>query len=375
MKKIMIVLLFILTCFSIGYSTGLLGIDGSGVENAISYLFEWPNASTIAFDTVGVGVAFGITNAIPVSEIPVDEDLTPVAITYKEKRGIADDALPYVQVDLPTFKYKKAEIKDAYELPDTNVGRTSSLNSVTSRLKEESAICLDQGLFHPIPEADLSNASAEYRLLYKQNAVNLIMSYIARVREVRVRNILFNTNSYALANQEVLSGSDQFSDYTSDALKVILLALDIPLIRPNIMQLGQTNWTTLRLHPDFSKVTVDGKIRPATKEEVAETLEIDKLLVGEGRINTAQHNLDPVIERLWQNDIALTYIPDFLSQQSTDTFGFTGRYGQNVAGETKVPLGEMGLLGGNKVVAGQIVKEVVVESRYGYYIKDAFAAA
>lgn len=370
-KRIFYAALFVIASFSLVIASGMVDLS------YITDIFNHISTVQIPIDLHSMGgsnpMLFFGAGAVVLSDVPVDDDLTAVAISYKNGRFIADEVLPYVQVSKQTFKYRKARKEDAFRMPETKVGRSSAPNRITEGWDEQSAICEDDGLDFPIPRTDIDNAKPEDQARITRNATESIMSHVLLGREYRVASLVFNANSYPTGNKATLTGTDQFSHADSTPIATILTALGIPLIRPNIMVFGQANWNVFRQHADIVKATNrnSGDAGAAARQAVAELFEVDKVLVGLGRYSSAKKGLTPVITDLWGDFLALLYIPEVLNEFSSDTFGFTGRWGGRISGQLADQ--NIGLRGGVIIRAGESTKEVVLESYYGYLFSDTIA--
>ncbi len=108
----------------------------------------------------------------------------------------------------------------------------------------------------------------------------------------------------------------------------MLKALDLPLIRPNVVVMGQEVWTALILNPNTAKRISgnDASGRIITKEALASVLNVKEVLVGQAFINTANPGQNATISRLWGKDIAMLFIDPAASNQGGVTFGYTATY-------------------------------------------------
>lgn len=64
------------------------------------------------------------------ANFPVNPVLTAIAIAYRNRRMIADDALPRTGVGKQEFKYLQHDLGEGFALPKTIVSRTSRPNQV-----------------------------------------------------------------------------------------------------------------------------------------------------------------------------------------------------------------------------------------------------
>jgi hypothetical protein len=303
---------------------------------------------------------------------PITPELTAIAIAYKNSALIADKVLPYTPVGKKEFKYLKYTKPERFTLPDNYVGRKGTPNQVEFSATETEAACVDYGLDDFVPQEDLMNAPANYDPL--GNAVEGIMDLNLLAREKRVADLVFASGSFASANRTTLTGTDQWSDHTnSDPIDDILTGLDSCIMRPNIMVVGNAVWTNLRQHPKVIKATNrnSGDAGVAARQAVAEILEVEEILVGQGWLNSAKKGQTASFARVWGDYCALIYRNSLANTQRGTTFGFTARFGSPIAGQLNEPT--VGLKGSIRVRAGESVKELITANDLGYLIIDTLA--
>lgn len=312
---------------------------------------------------------------------PVNPELTAIAIAYKNDAVslIADQVMPRVQT-AKKFKYTVYDQSDAYTVPDTKVGRRSEPNMVDFGGTDVTAECLDYGLDDLIPndeiEAFNSMPKAPGAISPMALSTMMLTGLTQLDREVRVANLIFNAASYAAANKDDLStGTNrQFDQANSDALGILTDAMDVPLVRPNFLILGQEVWTKLRRNKTI--VQAVGKSAQtsgyASRQEVAELLELPGgILVGSSRFNTAKKGKAPSYSRAWGKFAALLNIDSMAAQMGQPTFGFTAQWGSKIAGDMPEP--KSGLRGSVRVRSGESVIEVISSVDSGYLMSKAVA--
>lgn len=308
----------------------------------------------------------------------VNPELTAIAIAYQNPDAalIADKVLPRVAT-AKKFKYTKYTTEQGYSVPDTKVGRKSEPNMVDFGGTDVTDECVDYGLDDLIPndEIEAFNTMAKPSSGGPVSPMNLstmmLTGLVQLDREIRVASTVFSAANYSGTNQSTLSGTSQWSDRAnSDPLNAILTALDIPLVRPNKMVLGQQAWTQLRMHPKL--VQAIGKSAQtggaAAAQEIADLLGLQEIIIGRGFYNTAKKGQTPVYARAWGKHCALLNIDSLASQLGQPTFGWTAQWGTRIAGVIDEP--KMGLRGGSRVRAGESVKEVIVSQDAGYFFQN-----
>ncbi|MBB5046786.1 hypothetical protein HNR60_001534 [Rhodopseudomonas rhenobacensis] len=313
---------------------------------------------------------------------PVNPVLTAVAIGYANPAItlIADQVLPRTPVGSESFKWLEYPLAEGFNVPDTKVGRKSRPNRVEFTATERDGSTDDHGLDGEVPLSDIREAE-------RQRAAGLsnydprarltegLTNNLQLAREVRVASIVHNAATYAAGRKILLSGSSQFSDYVnSDPIAILTAAIDGTLVfRANALVMGQAVWAKLRSHPVLvnalrGNLTNKGII---TREELAQLLEIKKVLIGESFVNSAAKGQSVSLSRVWGKHIAALYLDQAATTKAGVTFGFTAEVGTRIAGS--IPDPDIGLEGGERVRVGEKVKELVVAPDAGYFIENAVA--
>jgi hypothetical protein len=302
---------------------------------------------------------------------PVDPVLVGIVQAYKNGALIADAVLPRLNPLLPReeFKWWKFDFGQFITLHDTKVGRKSEPNTVEFNATETPDRTDDYGLDDVVPNADVSNAPAGYdpRAFAAQKLIDLVLLD----REVRVANMVFDASVYPAANTEALSGTSQWSHADSKPITAVAEAADGMIMRPNNMAVSRPGWTALRTNPSVLRAltpsgAADGY---ANKRAVADLLELDDILVGEGWVNSAKPGQAVVRQRAWGNNALLFYkAPLADSISATPTFGWTAQFGTRVSGS--IPEPKTGLRGSERVRSGESVKEVISAIELGYLFED-----
>jgi len=321
--------------------------------------------------------AAGMLLAGVVAPFPVTPELTAVAIGYRNTALIADEVLPRVPVGLQSFKYTKYPKGTFFTVPETLVGRKGEPNTVEFSGEEVTDSTQDHALDDPVPNADIELARAQAMPDPLGRAVEGITDLLALAREVRAANLVLAAGNYAAANKNVaLAGNTLWSDYTaghSDPISDIMTGLDACIMRPNVMVLGNAVSSKLRRHPvilkSYNGTTGDTGIVPL--RYLAELFELEQILVGQGWVNTAAKGRTPVMQRVWGNGVALIHRNKMADTQRGTTFGFTAQWGTRIAGSEYD--GKIGMRGGQRVRAGESVKELITANDLGYLIAPAIA--
>lgn len=315
----------------------------------------------------------------------IQQRLTAITLAYRNLGFIADLVLPRLGVASSAFKWSKYNVADGYSIPDTRVGRKGMVNQIDFSATEQTDSTVDYGLEDKIPQSDIDNARAAMAtqgvmpIDPEARATELLTSLLATDREFRVATLLTTLGTYPATNRTTLAGATQWSDVSSDPVVAIGNALDVPLIRPNVLVFGQATWTSLRRHPKLTaaimpaggNASVAGTL--ASRQAVADLFEVEEVLVGPSWYNTAKPGQTASYSRIWgKHAIALYRSPNPQVQGGDVTFGFTAEWGSRVSG-TIAQDPDVGLRGGTKVRVGESVKEIIAANDVAYFFQNAVA--
>ena len=304
---------------------------------------------------------------------PIHPTYTGIALAYKNEETIADEVLPVVTpVSSEKFTYNEYPIDQALTVPETRMGRRSEANTIEVTAEEKTSRTVDDGLSDLVPNSDIDTAPEGYDPM--AHATEVVTDLMVLAREVRVSNLTFNPATYPVGNKVQLAGDDQWSDPDSDPFLAMWNALEIPLLRPNIGVLGGPVWTKLAVHPKviegvYGKASTIGKARLA---DLAEALEIPKLIVGKARVNVAKKGQAVNLQRAWGKHAAFLHINKLANNERGMTFGMTVPYGPRRAVRI-IPEPKIGRGGSQRVQVEDSCKELITAANLGYFFQDAVA--
>lgn len=300
---------------------------------------------------------------------PVDPILTGISLAYRNQAYIADSVLPRVKVGRDTFKYRKFD-KDVYlTVPDTFVGRKGMPNQVELSYSEQDSSTIDYGLDDVVPFKDIQNAPEGYDP--QQKAVEYLTDLILLAREKRAADLVFAEGSYS--NTTTLTGTAQFSNASSNPITTIKTGLDTCFLRPNAIVMGREVFSTLSTHAKivstiYPNANGAGIITP---EQLAQIFDVEHVFIGSAWLNSAAPGQTASVARVWGKHVALLYLNPNAGTNDMPTFGLTAELGNRHSGVISRP--ELGLKGANVVRVGEQVRELVIASDLGYFIKNAIA--
>lgn len=310
---------------------------------------------------------------MPQSAFPQSTELTAIAMAVSNRELIADLVLPRTSpLGNSKFSYQYYPPEQFFTVPDTTVGRKGRVNEVDFTGIETTKETTDQGLEHGLPQKDLNNTPDNTDL--RGMTAEWLTGLVLLARELRTARMVLDSTQYQ-GNAEAVASTDRFDNPASDPLAYLLDVLDRPLVRPNTLTLGQKEWRYLRTHPMIVKAVHanSGDKGVATRQAVADLLEIKNLYVGPALVNIAKPGQAAKMRSCWRGGASLAYIDEAAAKISGQvigalTFGFTAQCGQRIAGSWFDQ--NIGLRGGERVRVGEEVLEVISAPCAGYLLTD-----
>lgn len=310
------------------------------------------------------------------SPVPVNPQLTAVALAYRNQGMIADLVLPRVDAH-DAFFWHKHQKDAAFTVPDTTLGRKSEANEVEFTATRVDDSTQDYGLKDSVPVADLRRAEGT-NIDPLANATENLTRLVTLDRERRVAGKVFSAANYATGNKVTLSGTGQWSDYSnSNPLSAILTRMDTQIMRPNAVVLGQAVWTILRQHPKIVEAVkgtgagsdAQGMI---SREQLAALLEVENIYVGQAFINGAKKGQAMSLARTWGKHCALIYQEPVNNTENATTYGFTAQSGDGLRVREWFDE-KVGSDGAHVVQVVDTVKEVITSDDLGFFFENAVA--
>lgn len=306
---------------------------------------------------------------------PVTEQQTGIVIAYQNKKMIADEVMPIDKLEGKelSFKYFKRTLGDAFTVPDTKVGRASEPNLIHLSGEEVADFVVAHGLEDLIPKEDLERVVDMSR--YSNTRLEYMMNLLLLGREKEVADIVQNTSNYGTGCSHTYENAEGMGATGFDIVATIMEYLEKPFARPNILGMGAAAYHKLRMDPNVLKAiypTSNGS-GVATRQQLCELFEVDKIIVGESRVNTTKNSKTPTLERCWGSNIWGHYQEQLSSLKEGIAWGITAQVGDRIVEVIDKP--EKGLKGSELVKVGFYQKPVVTAKDAGFLLKNVVKTA
>lgn len=304
--------------------------------------------------------------------------LTAIAVAYKQANLVADLVLPRTPVMGKEFTWQKYALGEQFTVPDTRVGAKGQPNQVDWASTPVTDSVVDHALDSPVTNdqieqwqkaRDAGNSRVVDPLM---RATSLVSGLVATRREKRAADLVFNAANYGANNKQTLSGASQWSDPASDPHYALMTAMDSMVMRPNAAVMGRAVFTVLSLNAKIKTAVyggVNGNQQAVSRQALAQLLELDEIIVGEGWLNTAAPGQAPNLARIWGKHCSLFNRNVDAGVDAGLSFGMTAEFGAPVAGT--IEDSDIGMRGGQRVRMGESVKEFLTANDLGYLFTNA----
>lgn len=310
--------------------------------------------------------------------------LTQIALAVKPEGLIADIVCPRVPVEAESFRYTVFAEDMYFNIPNTRIGRKSSANEVEFGGSLVDASTVDYALADFVPKKDIDNVNSQqgnYDPMGMATEGTTILMDLAR--EQRVATLFQTLTNFNSGLRTTLSSTSQWSDFTnSDPIAAIINAMDLMIVRPNIMVIGREVATKLSLHPKvvaaiYGKVGVGAATTAAgvvTMAALADILGLKAVYVGESFYNSAKPGQTASMARLWGKHATLARIDTAVKSVNggaMPTFAVTAEW--NNRRVKVIQDQERGIDGGSTIQVAEQVNELILWQKAAYFFQNAVA--
>lgn len=230
---------------------------------------------------------------------------------------IADQVFPVRDVMLPSATFKKIPIEEILRVePELKRSPTSGYWRSSFQFTQDSYITYDRGA-EELVDDDEAAAYSEFIDLARE-ATNRLVHVVLQEKEMRVAATLMDTTVYTGGTLTQSLGNGQWSAAASTPITDIGNAQEKFFtntgIYPNTLVINRKTFRALRQHPDIVAQVVSAgagdqaRTRDVTTQQLAQVLDVDRVLVGGGAKNTAGIGAAATIANVWPNHAMLVQV-------------------------------------------------------------------
>lgn len=307
--------------------------------------------------------------------VHVDSTLSDLSIKYQNEAMIWSKILPVVKVNKRSDKFYVYNKAESFKLTDDKVGPKSLPNEVDWSGSFSNYSVKDHALADWVPQEEIDNADNPIQPEVDSN--DFINLWLDLAQEYRVAQLVFAAGSYPTGNKVQLSGTSQWGQSADDPIGNLVTAIETCFMRANTLVIGADAWIVLRKLPELLDA-VKGSTRYqgspgglVSPTELSGLLEIDNVLIGRGRYNSAKEGQTATYARLWGKHAAALYVAPGSVGVRTITFGKT--FSETNRLTYRDFDGKRGVKGAVYLKGAWNSDEKIIASDVGYFIQDAVA--
>ncbi len=224
----------------------------------------------------------------------------------------------------------------------------------------------------PVDDREWLNAlePVKSKLLSEQSKLRYLQNRLALEIELLQADLATSVLNYATGHSITLSGTDQFSDYSSsDPIAIIeeaklKIASEANVSTTELTCLMSINvYTKLKNHPAIIELLSTSERRLITEEKMRELFDLKNLVIGAAKYKSSEG----IVTNVWGNDIVIAYVPENITSLEDASFGATVRQdGYPIIKSYREERSSSDILKYKDALV-----PVIIDSTSGYLIKNA----
>lgn len=253
----------------------------------------------------------------------IDPILTSIAVGFEPQEDlIANVLFPQVEVDS-----RSGELivfgKEAFRPADGRRVPGETMRRVQIAYSGDKYSLQQYGLEGLVPVEHSEEAMAKLTLNLAETTLAVVIDQMTLDKEVNAASIARNASSYASTNKVLLSGSNMFSDPTSDPFTIISEARQAVRRKsgrkPNVAVFPSTVLEALSKHPKIlDRISTSVDRNDASIEQLQNLFKIQNIYEAGAIRDTNDKFFD-----VWGNDIILAYVrPKNMANRGSRSFGY-----------------------------------------------------
>jgi hypothetical protein len=257
-----------------------------------------------------------------------DSTLANLSQQYKNEEFIGVQLMPVASVVKMSGKWPIYGQRDRLSGPDDALGKRSTPNEINETRTMGSYSCDGYGLIDFVDSLTLKNEDAPLNDLV--DLVQGVNDVLDLKEEIRIASFMTTSTNYTTTTGTVaVAAASRWNVATSDPVANIVDARDALWsgmgATRKVAFCGAEVWSVLRRHPkilDLFKAQTSGL---ASRQQVAQYFDLDDLLVGRARKDTANEGQTASYSRVWGKQFGIVAVANNPTPR-TAAFGLTLRF-------------------------------------------------
>lgn len=308
-----------------------------------------------------------------------------VLVQYRNNVMVAGDVMPVVPVQDRSDYVAQVPIGTGLKPADVSLaGQASQLPELLWNVSRVGTyLVVDRGLRTFIPGQSMRKADAPFEV--RMTTARILADVLDLVQEISVAGIVFTAANYASGySTTVSSASDKWDNPASDPLQQVRIGRKKLLVGNGVkvkLVLGYDVFIALQSHPkilaSFLSRPIIGNLTGApfaTKQMMAAIFNVDEVIVGEAKYNSANDGATVSLSDVWAGHAALITVVERPSRTNPAGFGYQFRL-DGVAMKTQfIPDQVPGIEGGEHCKVTHSTDEFVTSNAGGYLWRSVLSS-
>lgn len=249
-------------------------------------------------------------------DLHINVPLSNMAIQYTPAGMISEQIAPIVTVGKQSDSYNTWSLADAYRLEEDKRAPGTEANVIERSVSSDTYFAKNYSLKDSIPYEDIRNADAAFimterseRVRYIKNKLYLNWEYRVGMQVTSGSNVGSYSGVASNWSDEATGNSDPMNDLTTAMLNIE----GVTGLMPNKAIFSKVAWKHFRNHADVidrlygNQTGASGRI--ISVQQAAGLLELDQILIGKAKYNSAGEGQDASLTDIWDSDVLLYYAP------------------------------------------------------------------
>lgn len=256
----------------------------------------------------------------------IDPILSTHARGYRNAEFIGHLLFPRVSIPNRSMRVIKFG-KEDFRMVNTRRAPGANKKRVQYGYASDPVSLVQDALEGIVPIEHQQEAEAVPGIDLGQGAINMVLNIIDLGHEYEAAQLARTPGNYPTANRVALTGSDRWSDPSSDPAADIDEAKEAvrKMIgrEPNTLTLGPSAAKALKRHPKIKEQFKYTSSSSITTEMLAAFFDVKRVIVGKAVwLPEASTEADPASD-VWGDDAILSYVPDTGDNFQVPSFGYT----------------------------------------------------
>ncbi len=224
--------------------------------------------------------------------------LSNIAVSFKNRAYVADQLLTPVAVPRMLCQYVEWDQGVTFKTPKAEMSQNATANVLDVKGEKKAITLRTRALQALVDELERSQAPEAQIEAMKTEA---LQNAILLDREINAAAKITTTGLYVTGNTDDLTGSDQWSDDDSDPVGAVIAAHSALPMDGTVFLCGRDVADRLRVHPAIlDALRLTSSAGRATDEQIARLFNVERMIVGSAKVDTAGEGLAANAELIWQ---------------------------------------------------------------------------